>query len=93
MFASRGWSDEEWREARQRLLEQRLLKDDSRTKDAGGALRAEVERRTDDVAAAPWRELGEEERERLVELPGPLWVAVIGSGPLTSETTPGIGKV
>lgn len=59
----------------------------------GWALRADVERRTDEAAAAPWRALGEEERERLVELLGPLWVAAIGSGLLPSETTLGIGKV
>ncbi|MFG3529502.1 hypothetical protein ACGF8B_22495 [Streptomyces sp. NPDC047917] len=93
VFASRGWSDEEWREARQRLVKRGLLTEDGVATEAGRALRAEVERRTDEAAAAPWRALGEEERERLVELLGPLWVAVIGSGLLPSETTLGIGKV
>ncbi|MBO0917769.1 SCO6745 family protein [Streptomyces laculatispora] len=93
VFASRGWSGAQWDEARQRLFKRGLLRDDGMATDAGRALRAEVERRTDEAAAAPWRELGEEERERLVELLGPLWVAVIGSGMLPSETTLGIGKV
>lgn len=93
VFASRGWSGAQWDEARQRLLKRGLLRGDGMATDAGRALRAEVERRTDEAAAAPWRELGEEERERLVELLGPLWVAVIGSGMLPSETTLGIGKV
>lgn len=70
-----------------------LLTEDGTAAEAGRALRTEVERRTDEAAAAPWRALGEEERERLVELLGPLWVAVIGSGLLPSETTLGIGKV
>ncbi|MEU0632109.1 hypothetical protein [Streptomyces sp. NPDC005989] len=93
VFASRGWSDAEWRAARQRLVERGLLDGGGVATEAGRALRAEVERRTDEAAADPWRVLGEAERERLVELLGPLWVAAIGSGMLPSETTLGIGKV
>lgn len=93
VFASRRWSDEEWTQARERLLKRGLVVDDGTATEAGRALRAEVERRTDEAAAAPWRVLGDEERERLVELLGPLWVAVLGSGLLPSETTLGIGKV
>ncbi|MFE9860668.1 hypothetical protein [Streptomyces sp. NPDC005780] len=93
VFASRRWSDEEWAQARERLLKRGLLADDGTATEAGRALRAEVERRTDEAASAPWRVLGDEERERLVELLGPLWVAAIGSGLLPSETTLGIGKV
>ncbi|WP_327710747.1 hypothetical protein OG912_21155 [Streptomyces sp. NBC_00464] len=93
VFASRGWSDEEWSQARERLVKRGLLVDDGTATEAGRALRAEVERRTDEAAAAPWRVLEDEERERLVELLGPLWVAAIGSGLLPMETTLGIGKV
>lgn len=93
VFASRGWGDEEWRAARQRLAKRGLLADDGTATPEGRALRAEVERRTDEAAAGPWRALGDGERERLVELLGPLWVAAIGSGLLPSETTLGIGKV
>ncbi|MER7726518.1 hypothetical protein [Streptomyces sp. NPDC096323] len=93
VFASRRWSDEEWSQARERLAKRGLLAGDGTATEAGRALRAEVERRTDEAAAAPWRVLTDEERERLVELLGPLWVAAIGSGLLPSETTLGIGKV
>ncbi|MFI6651296.1 hypothetical protein ACIBI8_27290 [Streptomyces sp. NPDC050529] len=93
VFASRGWSEEEWSQARERLVKRGLLAEDGTATEAGRALRAEVERRTDEAAADPWRVLGDEERERLVELLGPLWVAAIGSGLLPSETTLGIGKV
>ncbi|WP_328888660.1 SCO6745 family protein [Streptomyces sp. NBC_00316] len=93
VFASRGWSDKEWNAARERLTGRRLLEEDGTATEAGRALRAEVERRTDEQAAAPWRALGAGERERLVELLGPLWVAALGSGLLPSETTLGIGKV
>ncbi|MFF1920498.1 hypothetical protein ACFVW8_07945 [Streptomyces sp. NPDC058221] len=93
VFASRGWGEGEWRAARQRLLKRGLLAEDGTATEEGRALRAEVERRTDEAAAGPWRVLGEGERERLVELLGPLWVAALGSGMLPSETTLGIGKV
>ncbi|MEE4493397.1 SCO6745 family protein [Streptomyces sp. BE230] len=93
VFASRGWGDDEWSQARERLVKRGLLAEDGTATEAGRALRAEVERRTDEAAAAPWRVLGDKERERLVELLGPLWVAAIGSGLLPSETTLGIGKV
>ncbi|MFE4689499.1 hypothetical protein ACFRH6_05530 [Streptomyces sp. NPDC056749] len=93
VFASRGWSGEEWESARARLAGRGLLEEDGTATLAGRALRAEVERRTDESAAQPWRELGPEARERLVELLGPLWVETIGSGLLPSETTLGIGKV
>ncbi|MFF8611681.1 hypothetical protein [Streptomyces sp. NPDC015350] len=92
VFESRGWSGAEWRDARQRLVGRGLLDGDGVATEAGRALRAEVERRTDEAAADPWRVLDEEERERLVELLGSPWVAVIGSGLLPSETTLGIGK-
>ncbi|MET7858338.1 hypothetical protein ABZS81_14170 [Streptomyces sp. NPDC005318] len=93
VFASRGWSDKEWNAARERLAGRGLSEEDGTATEAGRALRAEVERRTDEQAAAPWRALGAGERERLVELLGPLWVAALGSGLLPSETTLGIGKV
>ncbi|MFJ8887634.1 hypothetical protein ACIRJR_30080 [Streptomyces sp. NPDC102402] len=93
VFESRGWSAAEWEAARGRLAERGLLEADGTATVAGRALRAEVERRTDESASAPWAVLGPDERERLVELLGPVWVGVIGSGLLPSETTLGIGKV
>ncbi|MYS36055.1 hypothetical protein K388_04750 [Streptomyces sp. KhCrAH-43] len=93
VFASRGWGDEEWRAARERLEKRGLVAGDGTATEAGRALRAEVERRTDEEAAGPWRVLTDVERERLVALLGPLWVAAIGSGLLPSENTLGIGKV
>lgn len=93
VFASRGWGDEEWQAALERLEKRGLVAGDGTATEAGRALRAEVERRTDEAAAGPWRALTDVERERLVGLLGPLWVAAIGSGLLPSENTLGIGKV
>ncbi|OCC10056.1 SCO6745 family protein [Streptomyces sp. PTY087I2] len=93
VFASRGWSAAEWDAARQRLQERGLLAADGTATDAGRELRAKVELRTDEEAAAPWRALGEPGRERLAGLLGEPWLEVIGSGLLPSENTLGIGKV
>ncbi|QNE76902.1 hypothetical protein F0344_21825 [Streptomyces finlayi] len=92
VFESRGWSADAWTAARQRLGERGLLRSDGLATEAGRVLRAEVELRTDQEAAGPWAALGEDGRLRLVELLGPLWVAVLGAGLLPSETTLGIGK-
>lgn len=93
VFASRGWSEPEWMAARERLVARGLLDANGAATDAGHALRAEVERRTDELAAAPWQTLGAEGTARLADLLGPLWLEVLGSGMLPRETTLGIGTV
>jgi hypothetical protein len=92
-FASRGWSDAEWTAGRERLMARGLLAADGTATADGCALRAEVERRTDETAAAPWAALGPDDTARLSELLGPYWVAVVGSGLLPAQNTLGIGKV
>ncbi|WP_185923755.1 SCO6745 family protein [Streptomyces sp. WAC05374] len=92
-FASRGWSADEWAAARERLAARGLVAADGGATDAGRALRAEVERRTDELAAGPWAVLGEHDTARLSELLGGVWLAVLGSGLLPRENTLGVGKV
>ncbi|MFW6721815.1 SCO6745 family protein [Streptomyces sp. MAR4 CNY-716] len=106
-FASRGWSDAEWTAARSRLAARGLVTAGGAgtgtgtagaavpgtATDAGRALRAEVERRTDELATDPWRAIGADGAERLADLLGGPWVKVLGSGMLPAENTLGIGKV
>lgn len=92
-FASRGWSPQEWSAARERLVARGLLDDLGTATRAGRELRQEVERRTDRLAAEPWQFLGRADTDRLADLLGEFWVAVLGSGLLPSESTLGIGKV
>lgn len=92
-FQSRGWSAEQWDAARERLVARGLVTADGTATEAGRALRTEVERRTDELAAGPWRALGEQSTARLAELLGGPWVEVISSGRLPMGTTLGIGKV
>ncbi|MFJ7413889.1 hypothetical protein ACIQWZ_24215 [Streptomyces sp. NPDC098077] len=93
VFASRGWGAEVWGAALRRLQDRGLTAADGTATGAGRELRAKVELRTDEEAAAPWRALGEPGRERLVELLEGPWLEVIGSGMLPAENTLGIGKV
>ncbi|QKW39569.1 hypothetical protein HUT06_40675 [Actinomadura sp. NAK00032] len=92
-FASRGWTDEEWAAARDRLASRGLVDDDGAATDRGRELRDSVERMTDDLAYAPWRALGEAKAERLAQLAMPVLVKVLETGLMPAENTLGIGKV
>jgi len=92
-FESRGWSEAEWTAARERLAARGLVDADGTATEAGRVLRHRVEQHTDQLAVAPWQSLTPTEIDRLVELLGDYWVAVLSSGLLPSESTLGIGKV
>ncbi|MET7567290.1 hypothetical protein ABZT04_02115 [Streptomyces sp. NPDC005492] len=92
-FESRGWSPAEWTAARRRLVVRGVIDDTGTATRVGRALRQEVERHTDQLAAAPWQLLGKTGTDRLADLLGEFWVAALGSGLLPSESTLGIGKV
>ncbi|GGJ24004.1 SCO6745 family protein [Streptomyces brasiliensis] len=92
-FESRGWSAGEWASAHARLTARGLVDADGTATEAGRALRRDVELHTDRLATAPWQALGRPGADRLTELLGDYWVAVLSSGLLPSETTLGIGKV
>jgi len=77
--ATRGWSDEAWTQAADRLRERGLLDADGAPTDAGVALRATVEAQTDAADAAPYLHLGAKRTERLRELARPWSKAISGS--------------
>lgn len=78
--ASRGWTDDEWDAELARLVDRGLVTPEARATDAGRALRADIERRTDELAAAPWDRVGPESSERLRTLLAPLSRAVVAGG-------------
>ncbi|WP_030170875.1 SCO6745 family protein [Spirillospora albida] len=92
-LSTRGWTDEEWDAARERLVSRGLLNPDGTATDACRDLRDSVERVTDDLARRPWEALGEVKAERLAELIRPLLVRVLKTGHLPTENALGIGKV
>lgn len=75
----RGWSEEEWAAGERRLADRGLLGDGALTA-RGRALRAEVESRTDELADASWRAVGDARAERLARLAAPLVSAVVAGG-------------
>jgi hypothetical protein len=77
--ATRGWSDEQWAAATDRLAERGLVADGALT-DEGRRLRAEVEAGTDELSAAPWLHLGPERTARVVELGRALSARLVAAG-------------
>jgi hypothetical protein len=78
--ATRGWSDARWEAGRVRLRERGWLDAGGRLTDAGREAREALERRTDELAMAPWRHLGPAACARLRALARPLSEALIASG-------------
>ncbi|MEV5355500.1 hypothetical protein [Streptomyces sp. NPDC052693] len=68
VFATRGWSREDWDAASQRLRERGLLDESGELTGQGAALRDEIERVTDRLDRAPYEHLGAEGVARLTEL-------------------------
>jgi hypothetical protein len=64
----RGWSEEEWAGGAARLQARGWLAADGSLTEAGRAARDARERRTDDLAAAPWNRLGPAACDRLLAL-------------------------
>ncbi|WP_290062149.1 SCO6745 family protein [Amycolatopsis solani] len=75
----RGWSDEQWDAAVDRLRTRGVLDAAGRLTEAGRELRRRVEADTDRLAAAPVEALGDD-LARVLELAVPLSRAVIDSG-------------
>ncbi len=78
----RGWSEQEWAAAVQRLVARGLFVDNEAQRSggltaAGRALRDDVEARTDALADVPWAAVGAARAERLVELVAPFVAALL----------------
>lgn len=89
-FASRGWSDEEWAAARDRLLERGWLDDSGAATPVGVKGREAVEEHTDELASGPWAPLGMDSCRRLARLLAPFTRSVATSGMLPRQSTLGI---
>ncbi|MFC0005019.1 SCO6745 family protein [Micromonospora siamensis] len=69
---ARGWTDEEWTAAEERLVGKGWLTADHRPTEQATATFRAVEEATDRAAAGPWRALGAERTHRLRELLEPI---------------------
>ncbi len=77
---ARGWTDEEWATAVDRLHGRGLVAADGSGTHAGRAVHAEVEVRTDAAAMRPWERLGEQATRALEAQLRPWADAVVASG-------------
>ncbi|MFI8952312.1 hypothetical protein ACIGO6_38270 [Streptomyces sp. NPDC053750] len=80
IFTTRGWTQEEWDAATDRLRDRGLLDDAGAPTERGAALRDEVERTTDRLDAAPYAHLGAEGVARLTELGTAFARTALGAG-------------
>ncbi|MFN2562264.1 MAG: hypothetical protein ABR571_13340 [Jatrophihabitans sp.] len=83
--ATRGWSDDEWDAAADRLQAAGILDGDGGLTAAGLELRESVERATDELGAAPWITIGPEATDRLIELGRGLSRQLLASGAFSAE--------
>ena len=79
-MGSRGWSQEQWDAAEERLRGRGVLDADGALTEAGKALRKRIEDDTNRLGAAPWAHLGAEGAARLGELGGTLVRALLTAG-------------
>ena len=77
--STRGWSDEEWAAAEQRL-EDRGWRKGGEVTPLGVEVRERVERLTDERAMAPWETLGQERSDQLRRLVRPFSKAISSGG-------------
>ncbi|MCY0924057.1 hypothetical protein OS965_39075 [Streptomyces sp. H27-G5] len=91
VFSSRQWTGEEWSAARERLVSRGLLEADGGVTDEGLRIRTSIEKLTDELAAAPWQALTDDEVTRLAELLVPPVLDIVGAGLLPMQSTLGIG--
>lgn len=83
--ATRGWSDEQWAAAVASLRARGLLDETGGLTEDGIQHRAQVEHATDELAAHPWRTLGVDGTERLIELGKALSRQLVKAGALGSD--------
>lgn len=92
-FMGRGWSAQEWSDARHRLAARGWIAPDGTATERARKEREAIERTTDRLAAGPWRALGQSRAERLAQLLQPVLGAVFEAGYLPRHSTLGIGTV
>jgi hypothetical protein len=86
----RGWSDDEWMAAEQRLRQRGWLDATGALTPAGRAGRDAVEVRTDELALPPWRAIGDADCARLYQLAWPLSNRIVTGGGVPMPNPTGV---
>ena len=77
---TRGWTADDWAEAVARRTARGQIDESGQLTDAGRSIRAAIEKRTDELAAAPFAPLSDDERTSLITALDPLARAISVSG-------------
>ncbi|MET9548777.1 hypothetical protein ABZY36_26215 [Streptomyces sp. NPDC006627] len=85
VLRSRGWSQEEWDAAEERLRGRGLLDAEGELTEAGVALRKDIEAETDRLDRAPYAHLGAAGVERLTELGSAFIGAALRAGAFPAD--------
>lgn len=85
IFTTRGWTQEEWEAATDRMRDRGLIDDAGELSERGVALRDEIERETDRLDAAPYAHLGAEGVARLTELGTSFARTALGAGAFPAD--------
>ena len=88
--SNRGWSTEEWADAAAALVSRGWVDESGRVTLAGAAIRDEVERSTDRLAAPIAMALGADRAEELVSLLRPLAELVMAAGAVPAHNNMGV---
>ena len=83
--SSRGWSQPEWDAATGNLTDRGLLEADGVLAPAGRELRAHIEAETDQLAAAPWRQLGDQRTEEVIAIGKAMTRTVLAAGAFPAD--------
>ncbi|HEX5945984.1 MAG TPA: hypothetical protein VFY82_06885, partial [Acidimicrobiales bacterium] len=89
---SRGWSVEDWGAARERLAARGLVAEDGTATDAGRALRDDIERRTDELAARPYTRLAADDLDALLAALGPAAARIADAGEIAFPNPMGLPR-
>jgi len=87
---NRGWTDEEWSLASERLRSRGWVDASEMLTSAGASARQQLESDTDQMAEEPWRKLGSERTVRLAELVTPLTRQIASSGVIPAQNPIGL---
>ncbi len=90
MHSFRGWTEDQWQQAEERLRTRGLLDGNGVLTDAGHTLRAAVEETTDALASEPWKQMDESQRERLLSLLSGLVTKLMAPGGLVYPNPIGV---
>ncbi|MGY4978431.1 SCO6745 family protein [Streptomyces sp. 900105755] len=85
VFATRGWSQDDWDAAVERLRDRGLVDAAGELTEAGAALRAEIETETDRLDRAPYEHLGAEGVARLTELAADFARTAVAAGAFPAD--------